>query len=398
MEEENFHIKVLVVDDVQVNLIAMKRIINRDDLEVITASSGYEALELTMKHDFAVILLDVQMPDVDGYETAEMIKMAEHSKHIPIIFVTANSTEEQNIMKGYNVGAIDYITKPVNKVILCSKVNVLVDLYKKEERLKKLNAELMMSQREANESNVLKSEFLANISHELRTPMHAITGFVELGIMCMDKWKSTEQLDNLNEIKESSLRLLNLINDLLDLSKMEANAIEFHTGDYKLENVINESIRTLKSLIDEKKLKIDIKKCDDLPRAECDSSKISQVIINFLSNAIKFSDEGNDIVITTEETMLNIGRRKTDCENVPAVSVSIIDSGIGIPEDELDSVFNKFIQSSTTKTGAGGTGLGLAICKEIIEGHAGKIWAENIPDGGAKFSFTIPIIQPFRGE
>jgi len=398
MEIDDCKIKILIVDDVKANLVAMTRIIRRQDIEVFTASSGYDALELTLKYDFAVILLDVQMPEVDGYETAEMIKTAEHSKHIPIIFVTANSTEEANLMKGYNVGAIDYITKPVNKVILCSKVNVLADLYKKEEKLKKLNAELMMSQREANESNILKSEFLANISHELRTPMHAITGFVELGIMCMDDWGNEEQLENLNEIKESSLRLLILINDLLDLSKMEANAIDFHMAEHSLEMTINESIRNLRSLIDDKKLNIAVQVNPDLSRSEYDSSKISQVIINFISNAIKFSDEGKGIIIRVEESSMNIGRRITDKDHVPAITLSVIDQGIGIPESELDSVFNKFIQSSKTKTGAGGTGLGLAICKEIIEGHAGLIWAENMPKGGAKMSFTIPIKQPFRGN
>lgn len=246
--------------------------------------------------------------------------------------------------------------------------------------LKKALDQAQLAKDEAEYANQLKSEFLANMSHELRTPMHAIINFSRIGAKRIDRWEKEKQLENYEKISLSGERLSNLLNDLLDLSKLESGAIDYEMRNYNIDSLLNSVISEVNILADNKSLKIRSQGKDKQLNAECDKDKIHQVILNLLSNAIKFTPESKNITISHS---IFEGKLK----------VSISDEGIGLPEDELEAVFNKFIQSSKTKTGAGGTGLGLAICKEIIEAHQGRIWAKNNAEGGAIFIFTIPLTQ-----
>ena len=240
------------------------------------------------------------------------------------------------------------------------------------------------AQQEAERANQLKSEFLANMSHELRTPMNSIIGFSRAGIKRIDRWTPEEQVENLGLIKASGDRLLLLLNDLLDLSKLESGVMQFDMKNHDMIALIKTVTTQLNSLIQEKKITIKISPDENPVYADLDQPKLIQVIVNLLSNAIKFSPEQGIIDIMFENLTEN---EKT------YIKCSVIDQGVGIPEDELHDVFDKFVQSSKTKTGAGGTGLGLAISKEIIEEHGGRIWAENNHDQGAIFSFIIPKEQ-----
>ena len=253
--------------------------------------------------------------------------------------------------------------------------------------LKKAKEKAEQTEAKAKAANYAKSEFLANMSHELRTPMHSILSFAEMGVEMLDDFSKEEQKENLELIFNSGERLLKLLNELLDLSKLEAGAIEFNITQNHLLSVVKETVEQLDSLARDKKITIEIVEPDIPTEASFDRAKITQVIWNLFSNAIKFTPEGKTISISFNQTTIDI----KDNGTVPALSSTIIDQGIGIPEKELEAVFDKFIQSSKTKTGAGGTGLGLAITKEIIEGHNGKIWAKNNPEGGAAFTFIIPI-------
>jgi PAS domain S-box-containing protein len=242
---------------------------------------------------------------------------------------------------------------------------------------------LKKAQRDAERASELKSEFLANMSHELRTPMHAIISFSRLGMGRIDRWDRDRQVENLERINQSGHRLSGLLNDLLDLTKLEAG-----NGDYVFESV------DLVSLITAAAGEIEVLAANRrqpliLPtavscslRAECDRGKIHQVMVNLMSNAIKFTPEGKQVSVECVEDT-----------NTRAIRITVCDEGVGIPEGEMDAVFDKFIQSSKTKTGAGGTGLGLAISKEIVEGHSGKIWAENNSRGGADFHVLLPLVQ-----
>ena len=234
--------------------------------------------------------------------------------------------------------------------------------------------------------NQEKSEFLANMSHELRTPMHGILSFAHFGLKNVDKGDLPQLAKYFDRIDISAKRLLSLINDLLDLSKLEAGKMEFTFKEIKLDEIldacINEQTALMKSLNLTSNVEI---KAPTI--VLCDYVKISQVIINMLSNAIKFSDQNSviKIIIASEPLSLLSGKI------VDGIKLTVINCGVSIPKDELNSIFDKFVQSSNTKSEAGGTGLGLSICSEIIKGHQGKIWANNETCGGVAFSFVIPV-------
>ena len=246
---------------------------------------------------------------------------------------------------------------------------------------------------DARAANRAKDEFLANMSHELRTPVHAILSLANISRKEKTIGNKEKLSENLQLIDESGNRLLLLLNDLLDLSKLEAKGERFRFKQYDLREIVDAALAQLSPLIKDKRQMLDVMVPPDVSTsAECDEIKITQVLWNLLSNAIKFSPHGSTITVAFEKTTIVIGDNGR--EKVPAVALSVIDSGVGIPKKELESVFNKFIQSSKTKTGAGGTGLGLAISREIIQAHHGRIWAENNVDRGVTFVFVIPIQQP----
>ena len=235
-------------------------------------------------------------------------------------------------------------------------------------------------------SAAAKSEFLANMSHELRTPMHAILSFAA---MARDKLDSAprEKFDHyLRRIDESGGRLLYLLNDLLDLSKLEAGMMEFTIEEHDLPSVARAAAEEFDELLRRKELDLEIHESEGAVTARFDRQRILQVVHNLISNAVKFSPNQGLITIACRADTLPSGE--------PAVALTVTDFGVGIPEQELDAVFDKFVQSSKTKNGAGGTGLGLAICKEIIDGHGGRIWVEPNPVGGARFTFMIPTAGP----
>jgi signal transduction histidine kinase len=260
-----------------------------------------------------------------------------------------------------------------------------------QHELKELNAKLKQSMGAAESANKLKSEFLANMSHELRTPMHAILSFAEIGERKFDQVDRRRLQGYFQHIHESGKRLLNLLNDILDLSKLEAGHLNLNFQQHNLITVVDAVNAELNELMQKKSLSLEVEQTDVDTKAQFDQDKLMQVIRNIFSNAIKFSPEGKEIRVSfAQATLAAIEDKLADSSEISAISVSVTDQGVGIPEDELEHVFDKFVQSSTTKTASGGTGLGLPICKEIIAGHGGCIRAENNPAGGATFTFIIP--------
>jgi signal transduction histidine kinase len=256
------------------------------------------------------------------------------------------------------------------------------------ERTQELHTTLLRLQEQtaaAEAANRAKSEFLANMSHELRTPLHSILSFAGFGV----KKYATTTPDKLGYyfemVQQSGKTLLALLNDLLDLAKLEAGKMTFDFQPANLGVLLAAVADEFSSLLSERHLAIHWQEPGGKVKVTADAGKLKQVVRNLLSNAVKFSPKGGTITLDMQHAAY-------------LVVVSVRDQGPGIPEDELEAVFNKFVQSSRTKTGAGGTGLGLSICHEIITAHQGRIWATNNPDGGAVFSFELRLSRPTNAE
>ncbi len=253
-----------------------------------------------------------------------------------------------------------------------------------EERTSRLEAAL----EEAREAARAKSEFLANMSHELRTPLHAMLGFASIGL---GKSEGQERIHRYFErIQESAERLLSLVNDLLDLAKLEARKMEVRPELQEVLPILQQAVSELDPLLQKKGLRVEIRQLCANTQALADPPRLGQVLNNLLSNAIRFSPEGGLIRFTFAAAELPRGRRASDRGRIPALTLTVEDEGPGIPPNELELVFDKFAQSTRTRTGAGGTGLGLAICREIMAAHRGRIHAENREEGGARLVLTLP--------
>lgn len=229
--------KILVVDDKPANLVAMKRLLSKTIAEVLVANSGNEALSLTLEHDFAVILLDINMPGMDGFEVAEYLAGAENTRDIPLIFLTAAFKDDTHAMKAYGSGAVDYIEKPVNEPILLAKVDVFLDLYIK-------NQALIAAVERAERANLFKTDFLSCMSHDLRTPLNGIIGFGQLLKMDPQTPLTEAQTDYVDTIINSGNHLLALVNGILDLSKIEAGMMELELERLDVADLINEIVET----------------------------------------------------------------------------------------------------------------------------------------------------------
>jgi len=405
---------------------------------VTSAADGAQALALAKKTAPDLIISDILMPNMDGYTFCLELKKDAQLKTIPFIFYTATYIEEKDKELALSMGVSRFIVKPIEMDKLLKIIEEVLEertpppgspeintealeivhaerlINKLDEKVKELEkannelqwhrdhleqlverktADLAKAKEAAEAANQAKSIFLANISHELRTPMHAILNFAQMGIGKANAANQEKVQYYFSCIDKSGQRLLTLLNDLLDISKLEAGREHFIMEAHDLRMLAKTAFSELASLAAKKQLKFAIAPTDASTVADVDSDKIMQVLNNIFSNAIKFTPENKLIQVYFDSTSLPPKKGLSIQEKTPAIAVSIADQGIGIPETEYERVFDRFIQSSITDTGSGGTGLGLAICKEIIKGHDGIIFAKNNPEGGATFTFIIPYHQ-----
>ena len=366
--------KVLIVDDRKENLFAMRKILSTLDAELFEAESGSEALSLMLRHQFALVLLDVQMPEMDGFEVAEIMQEHSETSDTPIIFVTAFSREEQHCFRGYESGAVDYLFKPIDPEILLAKVKVFIELFIKQRDLEE-------ERRKAEAASEMKTAFLANMSHEIRTPLNSILGMSEVLSECE---LGEEERRYIGVIQRCGSGLLEIINAVLDISKIEAGELQPEKIDFNLEEIAEKSIEHVTTGAREKKIGLVLDFDSHTPHAiRSDPTFLRQTLINLLSNAVKFSDRG--------AVVLKIKSEKQSDKHCK-ISFSVTDNGIGIPEDRIDAIFDSFVQAdgSTTRK-FGGTGLGLTISKRMIELLGGSISVTSKINEGTTFSFHIPV-------
>jgi len=369
---------ILVVEDNETNRVFLNLIL-QDEYLVTLAENGTEALRIAKSSPRPqLILLDIVMPGIDGYEVCRRLKADPETEDILIIFFTS-LLEEGGEYRGLSMGAVDYIAKPVQPQLLRIRIKQHLELLQARENLKK-------ALKKEHLANLAKSEFLANMSHEMRTPMHAILSYANFGLQRIDKVPKAKLYEYFHEIKDSGNRMILLLNDLLDLSKLEAGSMEYTMEEQDMRDAAKSAVMEFKAAAEEKGIILTL----DLPELPCtawfDAVRIGQVLRNLLSNAIKFTNDGKEICVAVAKDQYKLDDRKER----PVARITVKDQGIGVPTDELETIFDKFVQSSKSKTGAGGTGLGLSICKQIIMQHHGHIKAENKPEGGTLFSFVLP--------
>ena len=302
----------------------------------------------------------------------------------PVAYTSTPTCDEKGQVTGAVVTFEDITERREHKLMLQGHLEQL------EEVVQERTRDLAQAKNHAEMASRAKSEFLANMTHELRTPMHAILSFASLAMDRLDKVPREKLLSYVTQIHASGTRLLGLVNDLLDLSKLEAGKMQLQLENLDLRELVFSMKAQINALLSEKAIRISYEHETDKTNIIGDSQRLTQVLWNLVSNGAKFSPENSRIIIGIREAQVKHGRRSTDSQSVPGVKITVRDAGPGIPEDELGRIFEKFEQSSQTKTGAGGTGLGLSICREIVELHGGIIWAENHPKGGSVFHVEIP--------
>jgi two-component system sensor histidine kinase/response regulator len=366
--------KILLVDDRVENLIALETVLQDMDVELIKATNGNEALRHTLHHNFALALIDIQMPDMDGYELAGILREEEKTSKLPFIFISGVFTDNLNIFKGYDKGAFSFITKPFQPENLINKVQLFVDNYRHETVLKKLNENLKEKNSELSNLNHELEAFTYSVSHDLRAPLRAINGYCNILIEEHSNETSEEGKKLLNIISSNSTKMGQMIDDFLALSKLGKKSINKQKIDMNI--LIKEVIEEVKNSLDCSKVSWKIALLDN---GFGDTQLLKQVLINLISNAVKYSGK-------KETPIVELGSEMKQKE----VSFYVKDNGAGFDMKYIDKLFGVF-QRLHKATEFEGTGIGLAIVQRIINRHGGNVFAEAEVGIGAKIGFTLPL-------
>src|ERR1700744_1237623 len=399
----NKRVKILLVDDNENNLMSMEIVLANDGYEFFKATSGREALRILLKEDeFSLILLDVKMPTMDGYETAELIYQRDKLKYIPIIFITAHDYEEEAMFKGYRAGAVDFIRKPFKPEILRSKVAIFAELHKKnrllkqqEEKLQVINDDLLLLNQdlerrvaertielenlnnELKSLNISKDKFLSVISHDLRNPLTSLLLSSKNLNDDIDKISPKEVKMLAGIIHRTSNKILDQLNELVDWAKKQREKTNFNPGKLQLYKGINESLELLKANASQKSIKLE----NEIPSniyVNADSLMLRSILQNIVTNAIKFTPQSGGSVKVTAQTMDSM------------VEICIQDSGVGMSKEIQDKVLGNSSLSSPGTDSEQGTGLGISLIKDFVSQHGGSIMIDSEPGKGTCFKFTMP--------
>lgn len=380
--------RILIVDDTPANLEVLSSILGQD-YRISIATSGHDAIRLAMRSPQPdLILLDIMMPEIDGYQVCSALKKQPETGDIPIIFVTAlNEMESEE--RGLRLGAVDYILKPVAPSIVKARVHTHLSLYNQTRLLKSMvdarTEELQKAKDEAEKANKAKSTFLANISHELRTPLNGIMGMTHL---LLDIASTEEQQDFLKDTLDSANRLQTLVNDLLALSSIEAGEIKFRPRCLDVRTTLGATIDFYRSRAQQKGLEFELTIEDSVPQCVvADLERVRQALMNILNNAVRFTTSGA-VCLTIKAWGQSIG---TPDSNTIGLLFSVTNTGRGLDESTKEELFEPFTIGEDYMTKANsGAGLGLSISKRIVDLMGGHLWLESGEAGQTTFCFVAP--------
>ncbi|TRX29382.1 response regulator [Flavobacterium franklandianum] len=356
--------KILIVDDKPENLKALRKVLEDLDIELVEATSGNDALKATLRHDFVLALIDIQMPEMDGYELAGILREEEKTAHLPFIFISAVYKDNLFIFKGYENGAFSFITKPFQPEILINKVKFFIEKHQQEVALYELNEELQNSNKEL-------EAFSYSVSHDLRAPLRAINGYAEILNEDYGSKLDDEGKRIIDIIRDNATRMGILIDVLLSFSRLGRKEIQMTEIDM---NKMTEEVMVElnKSTTHNAKIKI-----GKLHEVKADYGLLRQVMINLISNAVKYSSKKKNPVVEISSEEKN-----------GEIIFSVKDNGAGFDMRYADKLFGVF-QRLHSQDEFEGTGVGLAIVQRIISRHEGKSWAEGTVNEGAVFYFSI---------
>ena len=368
---------ILIVDDSPENIISLQKVLEKNGFEVDSAASGEEALKKILQKSYVLIILDVQMPGMDGFEVAEAIKGYSKAKETAIIFLSAATADVQLITRGYSSGALDYISKPVDINILLLKVKTFYRIYEQSRALNEMQKKLLEEIEFRKEAERKKDEFISIASHELNTPVTSVKGYLQLLERSVDKQSPEVTKSRLQKVRNQVDKLQILISDLLDISKIESGKLQFNKKFFVFDHMLDHVLDVMQHNNPQIRL---IKKGAVESKVFADEMRIEQVIVNFISNAQKYAHESEEIHINSE---IRGGQ----------LYFSVKDFGIGMSEEHQKNIFDKFYRVEETSERFQGFGIGLYICHEIIERHHGKIGVKSTPGKGSEFYFYLPL-QP----
>ncbi|WP_426209978.1 hybrid sensor histidine kinase/response regulator [Massilia sp. TWP1-3-3] len=379
--------KLLIVDDLPENLLALSKIIEQDDRIIYQASSGEEALSLLLEHDFALAILDVMMPGMDGFELAELMRGTERTRNVPIVFVSAAGKELNYAFKGYESGAVDFLYKPLDIAAVKSKVNVFValclqrhEVKRQVEALEQSRRELRATQAELERSLKMRDDFMSMVAHELRTPLNTLFLETQLRGMQLDK-RNMEAFsaDNLQRMVARDGRqiqsMIRLINDMVDVSRIRSGKLSIRPAQTELSALLERIVSDLAQRTEAAGGTIAVEAPQPV-EGVWDEFRVEQIIINLLTNALRYG--GSKPV------------RITLAQNDGRAEIVVRDQGVGIAPDDQARIFDPF-ERAGTKDVREGLGLGLYIARQLAESHGGTLEVDSAPDQGAAFSLTLPL-------
>ncbi len=384
--------KVLVVDDEkEIRAFLSKALSRLGGFHVEVAESGEEALQKLDRERIDLVLTDLKMPKMDGLQLIAAI--AKSRPETLTIMMTGHGTIE-SALEAMKLGASDYITKPLNLDEMILRLRKVLEEKQRFVKLKDFADQLERTNQELRKIDSMKSEFVSVASHELRTPLAAIKNAVQLILSGKTGEINPDQEKFLSMAERNINRLTNILNDLLNLSRIESGKVELKFQDTMMQEIIEMAASSLRPHADAKSIYIEVEVPELLPMIYGDREKIEQILTNLVGNAIKFTPEGGKIVISARPPSHDQKDGHGDM-----VAVSVKDSGIGIPAEHLETVFEKFHQvESSIHRSVSGTGLGLAITKGLVEAHQGKILVESEVGKGSTFTFTLPVSQGERRD